>query len=438
MPIIEGTLADIDGVRHGQIAIANGVITAVGSSLGTPTHVFGENCLIFAGMGDIHIHAREDVTGKETHKETFATVSAAALNGGVLHVADMPNNPAAPIDDASYAVKETLVRSRNLPVVFTLYAGIGPGTKPLTRNVPYKAYMGPSVGDLFFSSLEQLEQTLQNYAGQAVSFHCEDPLLLDKHKGAATHEARRPAECELSATRFALAMIQKYRLVGKLCHYSVGEGLPLIRAAKAKGLHVTAEVTPHHVFFDTAQLTPANRPWMQMNPPLRGPSDRAAMLEALRDGTADYLATDHAPHTLAEKEKGVSGQPHLDTYGPFVTWLMVEQGFTPERIAAICSANPGTFVNPYQTEKWGRLLPGHVGSLTVLDLRRPTTIRREDLRTKCGWSPFEGVTFPGSVTAVFVRDPRILNVHVRLPVSIAPCMTGLRRGRGVFYFFVGN
>lgn len=405
--IIEGRLADIDGVRHGQVAIENGVIIAVGAGLGKATHVFSDDCLIFAGMGDIHIHAREDVTQKETHKETFACASAAALHGGVLHVADMPNNPAAPIDDASYAAKETLLRGQHLPVVFTLYAGIGPGTKPLIRNVPYKAYMGPSVGDLFFSSLEQLDRTLADYVGRAVSFHCEDPILLDKHKGAPTHEERRPAECELSATRFALAMIEKYRLTGKLCHYSVGEGLPLIRAAKAKGLSVTAEVTPHHVFFDTAQITPANRPWMQMNPPLRSPGDRRGMLEALRDGTADYLATDHAPHTLAEKERGVSGQPHLDTYGPFVTWLLVEQGFTPERVATICSANPGAFVNPYQPEKWGRLLPGHVGSLTVLDLKKPTTVRREDLRTKCGWSPFEGVTFPGSVAAVFVRGHRV-------------------------------
>ena len=407
--IVEGTLADIDGVRHGQVAIEHGIITGVGDRLGSPTHVFGKGCLIFAGMGDIHIHAREDVTGKETHKETFACASRAALHGGVLHVADMPNNPAAPIDDASYAAKEGLVQKQNLPLTFTLYAGIGPGTKPLSRNVPYKAYMGPSVGELYFTSLEQLEQALANYAGQAVSFHCEDPVLLEAHKGASTHEERRPPECELSATRFALAMIEKYRLVGKLCHYSVGEGLPLIRAAKAKGLPVTAEVTPHHVFFDTAQITPSNRPWMQMNPPLRSPSDRATMLEALRDGTADYLATDHAPHTIAEKERGISGQPHLDTYGQFVTWLIVEQGFTPERIAAICSANPGTFVNPYQREKWGRLLSGYVGSLTVLELKKPTTVRRKDLQTKCGWSPFEGVTFPGSVAAVFVRG---VPVHV--------------------------
>src|SRR5205807_10145496 len=138
----------------------------------------------------------------QNYKETFATAAAAALHGGVVHVADMPNNPIAPVDDASYQAKEALVRAGKLPVTFTLYAGIGPGTRPLARTVPYKAYMGPSVGELFFTSLEQLDQTLAAYPGRAVSFHCEDPVLLEKHKGAATHETRRPPECELCATRF--------------------------------------------------------------------------------------------------------------------------------------------------------------------------------------------------------------------------------------------
>jgi dihydroorotase len=405
--IVGGNLADIDGVRPGQVRIEDGTITAVGTNLGAPDHTFGDDCLVFAGMGDIHIHARQDVTGRDNHKETFATAAAAALHGGVVHVADMPNNPVAPVDDATYEAKERLVEAGNLPVTFTLYAGIGPGTRPLDRVVPYKAYMGPSVGHLFFHSLDELDRTLAAYRGRAVSFHCEDPAILERHRSAPTHEQRRPPECELSATRFALEMIEKYGLTGKLCHYSVGEGLALIRAAKARGLAVTAEVTPHHVFFDTAMLTAANRPWMQMNPPLRGPADRAALLVALRDGTADYLATDHAPHTIAEKERGVSGQPHLDTFGPFATWLLVEQGFTPERVAAVCSVNPGAFVNAFRADKHGRLLPGYVGSLTVLDLRRPTTVRREDLRTRCGWSPFEGVTFPGSVAAVFVRGRRL-------------------------------
>ncbi len=141
-----------------------------------------------------------------------------------------------------------------------------------------------------------------------------------------------------------------------------------------------------------------------MNPPLRAETDRQAMLAALRDGTLDYLATDHAPHTLEEKARGISGQPHLDTYGAFVTWLLVEQGFTPERVARFCSVNPGAFVNPYTTpRKFGRIEPEYTASLTVLNLARPTTIRREDLKTKCGWSPFEGVTFPGSVEAVFLN-----------------------------------
>jgi dihydroorotase len=405
--IIEGSLADIDGVRSGQVKIEDGLITAVGPNLGPPDHVFGSDCLIFAGMGDIHIHARQDVTGHDNYKETFATAAAAALHGGVIHVADMPNNPAAPVDEATYAAKERLVLAAGLPITFTLYAGIGPGTRPLGRRVPYKAYMGPSVGDLFFSRLEDLDTTLAAYRGQAVSFHCEDPVLLDRYRSEATHEQRRPPECELSATRFALTLIEKYQLIGKLCHYSVAEGLPLIRDAKARGLAVTAEVTPHHVFFDTSMLDPQNRPWMQMNPPLRSPADRAAMVEALRDGTADYLATDHAPHTIAEKERGISGQPHLDTYGPFVTWLLVEQGFTPARIAALCAANPGAFVNAFQAEKFGRLAPGYVGSLTVLNLHRPTTVHRQALRTLCGWSPFEGHTFPGGVEAVFVRGHRL-------------------------------
>ncbi|GAB4139065.1 MAG: amidohydrolase family protein [Planctomycetaceae bacterium] len=405
--IVEGQLVLPDSVQRGQVRFDAATIAEVGTNLGTADFQYHDDCLIFAGMGDIHIHARDDVSEKETYKEDFCTVSAASLHGGVVHVADMPNNPAAPIDDASYAAKQDHLTKRNVPIHVTLYAGIGPGTSPLSKPVPYKAYMGPSVGDLFFSTLEQLEETISRYRGQCVSFHCEDPILLESYRTAATHEQRRPPECEISATKFALKMIEKYELIGKLCHYSVGEGLPLIREARENGLQVTCEVTPHHLYYDTSDITPENRGWMQMNPPLRADSDRRAMLDGLRNGLLDYLATDHAPHTLEEKANGISGQPHLDTYGPFVTWLLIEQNFTPQRIAEICSENPGKFVNPYSApKKFGRIEPGYVASLTVLNLKRPVTIRREDLKTKCGWSPFEGVTFPGSVEAVFL-DGRI-------------------------------
>ncbi len=406
--IIAGQFVHADRQWTGQIRIAGKTIVEAGSHLGEADITFGTDCLIFPGMGDIHIHSRDDVSGKEIYKEDFRTVSAASINGGVTHVADMPNNPAAPIDDASYHAKQQHLASREIPVHVTLYAGIGPGTRPLSFPVPYKAYMGHSVGDLFFTTLQQLDETLANYRGCSVSFHCEDPELMEQHKGAATHEQRRPAECEVSATRFALQMIEKYDLTGKLCHYSVGDGLPLIRAARAKGLRVTCEVTPHHLYFDETDIVDANRGWMQMNPPLRAHADRLAMLDALRDGTLDYLATDHAPHTLEEKARGISGQPHLDTYGPFVTWLMAKQNYTPEDIARVCCENPGRFVNPFVApKKFGRLEPGYTASITVLNLRKPITIERSDLKTKCGWSPFEGVTFPGSVEALYLEGVRV-------------------------------
>lgn len=401
--ILAGRIVNPEGVEETQIRLENGVIAEIGQNLGRPDIAYDDHCLLFAGMGDIHIHARDDVSEQQVYKEDFRTAAAAALHGGVVHVADMPNNPVAPIDDASYRRKQKHLEGRNVPIHVTLYAGIGPGTRPLSFAVPYKAYMGHSVGDLFFTSLKQIDETLAHYRGQNVSFHCEDPELLDQHERESTHERRRPAICEVSATKFALEMIEKHDLRGKLCHYSVKDGLPLIRAARKKGLPVTCEVTPHHLYFDETDITDRNRGWMQMNPPLRSVADRLAMLEALRDGTLDYLATDHAPHTREENERGISGQPHLDTFAPFATWLLLKQNFPPERIAEVCSADPGKFVNPYTApKKFGRIAPGHVASLTVLNLAVPTVVRREDLKTKCGWSPFEGVTFPGSVEAVWV------------------------------------
>lgn len=402
--LIEGRVVSPEKVVSTQVRIDGDRIVEVGSNLGVADRRFGDDCLIFAGFGDIHIHARDDVSGRECYKEDFSTASKAAVNGGVVHVADMPNNHVSPIDDDSYAAKQRVVDERRVPIHITLYAGIGPGTHPLTKSVPYKVYMGPSVGELYFKTLRQLDETLADYRGQAVSFHCEDPEMMDQHKSAVTHEQRRPPECEVSATSFALQMIEKYDLTGKLCHYSVEAGIPLIRAAKDRGLRVTAEVTPHHLYFDESDITDLNRGLMQMNPPLRATQDRLAMLAALRDGTLDYLATDHAPHTLEEKARGISGQPHLDTYAAFVTWLIAKQNFTPQQVANFCSAKPGEFVNPYCSPlRFGLVEPGYTASLTVLNMSRPSTVVRENLFTKCGWSPFEGVTFPGSVEAIMLR-----------------------------------
>ncbi len=406
---ITGTIVNHDSLFQGTVEIdtASGLITHVVPH--TDGNFAGDldttNCLIFPGFGDVHIHAREDVSGTQSYKEDFVTASAAAVHGGVTQVVDMPNNPTAPVDDARYAAKEQLTGRSNVHI--TLYAGIGPGTHPLRRHVPYKAYMGPSVGDLFFTSQAQLEETIARYRGCNVSFHCEDPEILQAARNAPTHEQRRPAEAEITATAFALHLIETYDLHGKLCHYSTREGLQQIIAAKARGVRVTCEATPHHLSFDTSMLTAENRMALQMNPPLRTREDRLALIAALREGHIDYIATDHAPHTLEEKAIGASGVPLLDTYGSFAAWLMTEHGFTPQDIARVCAFNPGRFVREFLPagfgEGYGRIAPGYVGSLTVFDPTTPYTVTRESVHTRCGWSPFECYTLPGSVRYTVLR-----------------------------------
>ena len=403
---LEGTIANHDRLFEGAVEINTdtGLIESVGPLTGKSDLDF-DGCILFPGFGDIHIHAREDAGGTQLYKEDFTTMSAAAIHGGVVHVADMPNNPVAPIDDQSYATKELLTKKSAVHI--TLYAGIGPHTQPLQRHVPYKAFMGPSVGDLFFSSQQQLEEVISNYRGRNVSFHCEDPVILEENKDALLHENKRPPSAEISATAFALYLIEKYDLVGKLCHYSTREGLKMIVDAKARGVKVTCEATPHHLFFDTGMIVPENRQWLQMNPPLRSEDDRLALITALRTGVVDYVATDHAPHTLDEKIKGASGVPHLDTLGAFATWLVAEHAFTVQDISRVFAHNPGLFVREFLPASFGKgygmIESGYVGSLTVLDLKSPYVVTRDTIKTKCGWSPFEGYTLPGSVRYTIIH-----------------------------------
>lgn len=390
--IIEGTIINHDSSRHGQIEInpETGLIEAVASQLGSPD--LKPAGLIFPGFVDVHVHAREDQSGRENYKEDFRTVSQAAINGGVVAIADMPNNPVPPVDEESFRAKQAVTDKADVDVV--LYAGIGPDTGPLQHPVPYKVYMAKSVGEIFFKSLSELKQVMGRYTGQSVSFHCEDPDILKQ-------DSSRPPEAETRAIEFALKLMKKYKLAGKICHLSTKEGLQLIRQAKTEGAEVTCEVTPHHLYFDQQNF--------QMNPPLRAREDRVALLEALKKGEIDYLASDHAPHLPQEKQQGAPGLPQLDTYGAFVTWLLKEQDLAPEMVARVCAFNPGKFINNFTADKFGLIAEGYVGSLTILDPDQPFLVGKGTLKTKCGWSPFQGMTFPGQVTHTLIRG----RVYVR-------------------------
>jgi len=366
------------------------------------------NFLIFPGFVDIHVHGREDTTGRGNHKEDFHTLSAAAYNGGVVAAACMPNTPRPPTTEDVY--EEIAALAAKAPLDILLYGGIAHDSRPFQRPVPYKGFLAESVGGLRFDSAAEAKATLRHYSGKHVSLHCDDTQILEINEVKTAHEDRRPAESEIEGIRLAIDMAEEFKFFLKVVHVSTREGLRLIKAARIRGTPVATEGTPHHAFFDRTMLDETNAPWLRMNPPLRLPDDRYAILQGLKMKDVQYLATDHAPHTKAEKlsPAGISGVPHLDTFGAFTTWLMAEQAFEPEDIARVASFNPGAWFNRFIVREgnglgFGKVSPGFIGSLTLIDMQTPTTVEEKKLKTRCGWSPFTGLTFPGSVAYTIAR-----------------------------------
>lgn len=482
MLVYQGTIANADKVFVGQISVdpASGLIEkviALPEKLSfSPDRVFDANSIIFPGMGDLHIHARQCVTGRQDYKETYRTAMNAALNGGVLYAGAMPNQPEPVITAEGLEVHKRMVAEVGHSVIMFNYVGIGPGTRPLSFPVPYKAYTGPSVGPLFFKSAKQLEETLRHYKGENVSFHVEDFDVLEKSKGAKTHALRRPVEAVEVALKYVLELIEKYDINAKLCHWSTGgRSFEMIAehrkrmVNKGLGFNTTLEVSPEHLLGTSDYLAEHPHLWprWQMNPSPQSVNDRRDLVEGLRTGFIDYLATDHAPHTLGEKfkafslngledierkgftnlsaadagrlrdfirenenltaeerwerlqevdyelcakascENGTSGNPWLDTFAEVVAYLMGEEGFTPQQVARVTAENPGRFVNEFLDDSFykgfGRIEAGYVGSFTVINVNSPRVVERIKLQTKVGWSPLEGREFPGRLEAVISR-----------------------------------
>lgn len=406
MTKIYGNIVEIDGCSKGVLEWDGDKIKSLTRISEPPAdaEVFGDDYVIYPGFIDIHVHCREDVSQKEVHKEAFDTVGLAALNGGVVCIADMPNNPESPTTAVKHMKKSLLLNKCMVDVL--LYAGIGPDTEPFSNKVPYKAFMGPSIGDLYFENNQQLDQTLNRYKGCSVSFHCEDPELLQKYSSQSTHETRRPRECEIEAVKVALDLIQKHQLTGKICHVSTLEALDIIRKAKEDGVNVFAEVTPHHLFFNESMLNRENHKSLQMNPPIRTNKDCLELFKGIVDSTIDFLASDHAPHTKEEKREGISGVPNLDTYGSFVTWL---SGLVPyERIFHLACKNPGEWIGHFTGKKIGRFAPGYESSITIIK-KTEVAANGRCLYSKCGWSPFDLLSLPGVVEKVYLRGELVVD-----------------------------
>jgi len=328
--------------------------------------------LILPGLVDVHTHLR--VPGGE-HKEDFATGTAAALAGGFTTVLAMPNTT-PPLSKPETLESTRKLAAKAILIDTGLFAGANPGQLDLLAEcalytVALKIYLNDTFGPLRVDDLPTLQACFERWpANKMIAMHAEGQSVAVGIGLAAAYD--RPVH---------------------FCHISRQEEIELIANAKARGLPVTAEVTPHHLFLteeDTGELGPL----ADMRPRLATRSDVAALWNHIEDAI-DCIATDHAPHTLSEKydSQPPPGVPGLETSLPLMLTAVHEGRLTVERLVALMSTNPRRiFTLPEQEQTW-----------VVVDPEATYTITNQGLHTRCGWTPFAGMAVHGQVKEVVLR-----------------------------------
>ena len=375
------------GITEGRIARIAKIIE------GDKVYRF-ENKLILPAAIDAHVHFREPGM---THKEDFASGSLAAIHGGVTCVFDMPNTrPQTTTKDALHE-KRDFATSKSF-VDFGLFAGVVKGIDVgalAKESIGFKLYMGGTTGDMLVPSLDAVKSELAEIASskKVLAVHAEDERLRKKEPEADLndHLRNRPNECETSAIRKLSDLAKGNRI--HICHVSAKESLGLI------GNGITSEVTPHHLLLDKdAKLGTMGK----VNPPLRKRDDRQALFMAIKKGAIDIVASDHAPHTVDEKQEefeyAPSGMPGVETTVPLLLDLAHKKHLTVGEVVKRVCERPGEI---YGVRK-GRIAVGYHGDLMVVDMESPKTIKADHLHSRCGWTAFEGMSgvFP---SAVFLR-----------------------------------
>lgn len=358
----------------------------------------GKGRLVTPGFIDVHIHLREP--GGE-HKETIKTGTMAAARGGYTTVCSMPNTN--PVPDSKEEVEKLFDRINKDAVVRVLpYGAITKGLRGEERtNITELAESGvfaftdDGVG---IQTAGQMLEAMQEAAAnnKAIVAHCEDNSLLYGgviHKGNVSERLNLPGILSASeavhiARDVLLAEVANCHY--HVCHVSTKESVRVIRDAKRAGINVTAEVSPHHLLLTEDDILEDDANF-KMNPPLRAKEDRDALIEGLLDGTLDFIATDHAPHTEEEKAEGFLTAPFgivgLETAFPLMYTHFVKKGvLTLEELVNHFTKNPAeTFHLPY-----GVLEEGKVADLTLIDLERKETIDKTTFYSKGINTPFDG------------------------------------------------
>ncbi|MBI5612321.1 MAG: dihydroorotase [Gammaproteobacteria bacterium] len=395
--IRNAVIARPDGTTlEGDLACEHGLIARIDAAIDVSAEetIDAQGALLLPGVIDTHVHFREP--GKE-YKEDLASGSRAAAAGGVTSFLEMPNTEPPTIDQASLDFK--LARAAETCAVnYGFFIGATPTNLDAVNRVApvagIKVFMGCSTGGLLVDKDEDLERI---FAGgeRLIAVHAEDETrmharrrLFADRRDSAVHSEIRDNLCALRATERALAFSKRHRRPLHILHLSTHEEIELLR--RDKPAWVKAEVIPHHLFLNVKDYERlGNR--AQMNPPIRAPEDNAALWQALQDGVIDFLGSDHAPHTLAEKRleypNSPSGMPGVETSLPLMLTHMTAGKCTLAELQRWMCSGPAEH---YRIPNKGSLLEGWDADLTLVDIRASKPVRNEELFTKAKWSPYEG------------------------------------------------
>ncbi len=410
-------VVDLDGLDAGSgapmavdIAVTAGTVAAIapagslakssGSSAeraGTRV-IAGRGRLCAPGLIDIHVHLREP---GQTHKETIQSGTLAAARGGFTYVACMPNT--RPVLDEPRVLQELAARiAAESGVQVGIVAAISKGSagEELTDFAALRAAGAVALSDdgrgVQRASVMRAALKRAAEVGLPILAHCEDDWLSGGgvvNEGPAALDrclAGIPPESEAAHVARDLVLAERTAARYHVCHLSCAQSLRLVREAKARGQAVSCEVTPHHLLLSDADIAGDDANY-KMNPPLRSAADRQALYAGLCDGTVDAIATDHAPHTPAEKARGLLQAPFgiigLETAFPLLYTHLVETGRLPlTRLLHLLGRGAAAVLG--LPSSYGLLRKGERADLTLIDLKTTRTVTTAELRSKSRNTPF--------------------------------------------------
>jgi len=403
---------------HGDLRIRDGRIERIDAALSARD---GERVLdaagrwLIPGMIDDQVHFREP--GLE-HKADIESESRACLAGGITSYMEMPNTKPPAVDAAAIADKYRRAAERSR-VNYGFYLGATNDNleeirRLDPRSVPgIKVFMGSSTGNMLVDDPATLDAIFRD-APTPIITHCEDTPLIEANEARARerwgddippeqHPLIRSREACIKSTRLALDLARRHGTRLHVLHLSTAEEVALFEPGPVAGKRITAETCVHFLHFSDADYARLGH-LIKCNPAIKTAADRDAIIRALAERRVDVLATDHAPHLLDEKNQPYTRAPSGLPLVQFALQCALERvfdGVIPlERLIESLTHAPATL---FDVRDRGYLREGYYADLALVDPAKPQTVRREDVLSKCGWSPFEGTTFRSSIAATFVN-----------------------------------